>query len=1376
MKKNLLACGVLAAGLLGWWGYGELQSPATSKDLSAKTPIELHKERIASKKLKREERIKADHPEMYAAIHREIRTREGEAGPRYAAGQVMSELSKARQLQQKFASRTGYKKDNVLDFIERGPGNVAGRTRSIVVLPGDPDQNTWLAGSVGGGVWKTTDAGQTWVHLTEGLPNLATTTVAICEAQPEIIYVGTGESFAGDGINGSGMYKSTDAGATWTLLSSTTSLVEFQNINRIIVDPSDPDYVVACGRQSNFGGTFVSGIYYSTDGGATWTQAFDSPGTVQQVLADPNDFNTQYATVFGTGVWKSTDAGQTWTESSAGLTASGRIEIAVAPSNSNYIYASAQGNLSGSGGSDMFVSQDAGATWRLLLESADGTNIDHLGGQGGYDNCVVVNPYNENVSYAGGVNLFKFTLNDETIDGQSAVTSVDEEGTEAFLDFINFGGGFFGGALDVGSAFAANPINVEIRFGAGETQKAHRFTVGNNGSGVPATGYFYEDYVDVPFTVWDIDNDRQLMVSFRDQQQDGVWNLIGSNTDGDPSTHAREYLYIQNVTYSETADANIAQDGSATTGHEYEQVYFFWPVLADGGTFDAAALPTSTLRVNTAVIDGIGRTSEVVSDAYGDFTNVNSFSDAEFINRVGGIHPDHHFLLTINEDDAAQSFRLVSVNDGGVYYTNPSDDPGVADGDFNYAGFGYNTSQFYGADKRPGVDQYIGGMQDNSTWHTPLDEQSTATTQYEFAFGGDGFEAVWNKADPNKMIGSIQFNAFRRSLDGGETWTTATSGLTNTGGGSGAPFISRLSNHPDNPDRLYALGADGVWISQNFGESWELTALNENYSLRGDNEVKISIADPNIVWTGGAMVEGSQIHVSTDAGATFTAVPNYDAVTLGSITGIATHPTEPNTAYVLFSFAEGPKVLRTTDLGQTWEDISGYGVGSESTNGFPDVATYSLFVFPWNTDRIWAGTEIGIFESLDNGQTWALLDCNMPATAVWQMQLVDDQVVIATHGRGIWSVSFPDAVSLPPTILSSYTSLVSDIIIEVVNPESYDSMEVYLDGDYIGVLTGITTGDLNITIGYNGADGELTLQTIGYLGATGFPSNEFVLDYIAYGEVINSYGSNFDDSPAADFITTDFIFDQPTGFLDPALHSPHDYETGSNIVALLKNPIKVGAGVNTTFTYEDVTIVEPGLDGSAFGESAFFDYVVVEATKDGKTWTPLEDGYDANADAGWLDKWNRGGDGTRFQFVEHIIDLLDTFDEGDTIAVRFRLFSDAGSEGWGWAIDDFYAQEEKPEEVVGLGAEIANNQLGIEVFPVPAGNGVTPTVRYYLPEAGNSNIRVMTLGGQLVEDIRPGYQPSGEYELALEGRLEAGIYLVQIQQGETVKNKKMIIH
>ena len=79
------------------------------------------------------------------------------------------------------------------------------------------------------------------------------------------------------------------------------------------------------------------------------------------------------------------------------------------------------------------------------------------------------------------------------------------------------------------------------------------------------------------------------------------------------------------------------------------------------------------------------------------------------------------------------------------------------------------------------------------------------------------------------------------------------------------------------------------------------------------------------------------------------------------MSGLATHPTEDSTAYALFSIADAPKVLRTTDLGQTWTDISGFGTNPTSGNGFPNVATYCLLVMPDNPNEIWAGTEIGLF-------------------------------------------------------------------------------------------------------------------------------------------------------------------------------------------------------------------------------------------------------------------------------------------------------------------------------------------------------------------------------------------------------------------------------
>ncbi len=148
----------------------------------------------------------------------------------------------------------------------------------------------------------------------------------------------------------------------------------------------------------------------------------------------------------------------------------------------------------------------------------------------------------------------------------------------------------------VGTPENAN-ASVEIRFGSGKTQKAHRFLVPENATvGVLDASYAYQDYVTVPFEVWDITNNRQLMISFRDQGRDGLFNLISQNTESSIATQqSREYLYINNVTYNAASpNASIATNG----GHVFKQMYNIWPVLADGGGWSPNSLPDATFKIN----------------------------------------------------------------------------------------------------------------------------------------------------------------------------------------------------------------------------------------------------------------------------------------------------------------------------------------------------------------------------------------------------------------------------------------------------------------------------------------------------------------------------------------------------------------------------------------------------------------------------------------------------------------------------------------------------------------------------------------------------------------------------------------------------------
>ncbi|MEN8198339.1 MAG: hypothetical protein ABFS30_17860, partial [Pseudomonadota bacterium] len=330
-------------------------------------------------------------------------------------------------------------------------------------------------------------------------------------------------------------------------------------------------------------------------------------------------------------------------------------------------------------------------------------------------------------------------------------------------------------------------------------------------------------------------------------------------------------------------------------------------------------------------------------------------------------HSDHHFLTMILDNPATGAFRILDANDGGIAVS--------PNGGVNWQQLtGMGTTQFYGADKKPGEDVYIGGMQDNGTWLSGADP--AALSPWQFAIGGDGFEAVWHHGDPNLVLGGSQGNRLRRSEDAGQTWAPVI-GFPSPPNRS--PFITKIANSKVDPDLVLSVSMDGVLRSDDFGTSWTTTPVNGNWlGWRPFDNVEVSNADPQIVWISGRMdvdpasgLRGG-IHVSTDGGLSFIEISGNFPPELAEAAGIATHPIDPNTAYMLFAGPGEPKVMQTTDLGQTWVDLSGFSGPAKqgppfSSNGFPDVAAFSLLVMPFDTDILWAGTEIGLIVSTDGG-------------------------------------------------------------------------------------------------------------------------------------------------------------------------------------------------------------------------------------------------------------------------------------------------------------------------------------------------------------------------------------------------------------------------
>ncbi len=290
--------------------------------------------------------------------------------------------------------------------------DVSGRVTCLAVDP--TNSNIVYAGAADGGLWKSTDGGTTWSPLTDNFPRLSSGAVAVDPNNPNVIYYGTGElNFNIDGYPGTGVFKSTDGGTTWSQLTLPPGGGIYYT-SSIAVAPSNSNDVYIAGYYD---------IYKSTDGGNTWTELNLTDGAVDAIVVDPNNANVIYA-AYGSGfggdstnfgIYKSTDGGTTWTWLTNGLPPANqidRVSLAISPSDNQILYAGINGNKPNSSSSDtnrVYRSTDAGATWSVLPPvQTKSYNANGFGGdQGWYNNVIAVDPTHPDTVYLGGIDFWR---------------------------------------------------------------------------------------------------------------------------------------------------------------------------------------------------------------------------------------------------------------------------------------------------------------------------------------------------------------------------------------------------------------------------------------------------------------------------------------------------------------------------------------------------------------------------------------------------------------------------------------------------------------------------------------------------------------------------------------------------------------------------------------------------------------------------------------------------------------------------------------------------------------------------------------------------------------------------------------------------------
>lgn len=282
----------------------------------------------------------------------------------------------------------------------------------------------------------------------------------------------------------------------------------------------------------------------------------------------------------------------------------------------------------------------------------------------------------------------------------------------------------------------------------------------------------------------------------------------------------------------------------------------------------------------------------------------------------------------------------------------------------------------------------------------------------------------------------------------------------------------------------------------------------------------------------------------------------------------------------------------------------------------------------------------------------------------------------------------------------------------------------------------------------------------------------------------DTYENNF-NATSNDFVGNGFTITTPTGFLNGSLNSPHPYVNGvaptyqNNYIYQLLTPITINSS-QPYIRFDEIVLVEPGETSSLFGEPEFYDYVVVEGSKDnGKTWTAFESGYDARDFGNWLTAWNKTVDANQNSTTVATPDLYRSrqinmtssglFKAADKVLIRFRLYADELAAGWGWSIDNLRIQLPPITAVTPL--TVTEND--VQLAPNP-NNGRFLLNGKFTPATTKVAVSVMNALGQSVYTNQFNGEASVQKELDL-SQLTPGIYFLNVQTADSQITKRLVI-
>ncbi|HEY2964243.1 MAG TPA: Ig-like domain-containing protein [Pyrinomonadaceae bacterium] len=769
-------------------------------------------------------------------------------------------------------------------------------------------------------------------------------------------------------------------------------------------------------------------------------------GRTRALVIDPVSPDVMYAAGVAGGIWKTTNGGGTWSPLNDFLANIAVTVLAMDPTDSNTIYAgTGEGYFNGDGvrGAGIFKTIDAGAHWTRLASTASNTNFFFI-------NDLVVSPANSQNVYAatrtgvfrsldGGTNWTQVIVSNLANGANGAMDLVMR--TDQATDYIYAAVGTFSTSHIFRNTDAA---------GAGTWVDVYSEpTMGRTSLAIASSNQNVIYAMAACISCGAGTNPNFPTANYTD----GLLGVFRSTSSGDAGSWTAQ-VRNNSANLQDTLLLSNPVNGALT------QCGFGTSQFLNQGWYDnvIAVDPTDSDKVWIGGVDLFRSDNGGVNWAVASYwwfqingTPPNN-GDPQFV------HADNHALVFHPNYNGTTNQTLFAGNDGGIYKTDnaKTGNVGYAGGitpgggaitpsspicgnEFTPGGFftvpspviwgplnnNYAVTQFYHGLPYPNGQTYFGGTQDNGT---NRGTDAAGPNAWARINGGDGGYVAVNPSNTNTIFFETTGLSLRRSTNGGLSSASVITGIA----GDAFPFITVFRMDPTTPTRLW-IGGRFMWRTDNNATNWTRTS---NAQQTGGSITAIAIAptNSNIVIDGAASGQLRRTTIGLTANAasvlattwlqTFTPRGNGN----GTISWVEYDPTNANNVWATISNFNGTPnvngtsaghVFKSTDGGANWTLADGTQTAG-NVNAIPDIPAHSVVVDPNNNQRIYVGTDLGVFVSLDGGANWARETTGFSNTVVESLSAVNNGGVTTlfafTHGRGAFKVTIPaSCATVSPT-------------------------------------------------------------------------------------------------------------------------------------------------------------------------------------------------------------------------------------------------------------------------------------------------------------------------------------------------------------------------